>query len=48
MNSNVQVMEVLNSKDVTKEGLLTTEDIIATITEKRISELQPSEINMLV
>lgn len=48
VSSNVQLMDILNAKDFSKEGMLSNEEIITTITDKRIVDLQPSELNLLV
>lgn len=46
-SSNVQLMDVLSAKDPNKEGFVSNEDAVAAISEKRIPEVQASELQLI-
>jgi len=39
---------MLSAKDQDKEGFVSNEDVVYTIAEKRVANLQPSELELLV
>lgn len=46
--ANLPLLELLSAKDQNKEGFVSCEDIVSAITDKRVANLQPSELNLLV
>jgi len=42
------LLEMLSAKDQDKEGFVSNEDVVYTIAEKRVANLQPSELELLV
>ena len=42
------LLEILTAKDAGKEGFVSNEDCIQAITDKRVANLAPSELSLLV